>query len=290
MPLSGWDVAVLLAKAATYAATLSAAGCVFFLAYSDGLLQNPERRRIRRLIGISLIASASAGAATFLLLAASMSGDIAGMFDSTLTGMLLRGGEGRAGAIRIAGLAFAVFAMSTNRRFQAPAIIGAIVAATSFAWVGHVHALRPDTLPSLVLCLHLLCAAFWLGALAPLLVVARHCNSAQIGLIAARFGRGALRIVGVLVVAGATLLWVLIGDASKFWSSDYGRMVAAKLAAVALLLSVAAMNKLYLTPRLLNGDAGAAVVLRRSIKAEMVLGGLVLLITAAFTTLAGPPH
>jgi putative copper resistance protein D len=290
VPVSGWDVAVLLAKAVAYAATLSAAGCVFFLAYSDGLLQNPERSRIRRLIGISLIASAIAGAATLLLLAASMSGDFAGMFDSTLTGMLLRGGEGRASGIRIAGLAFAVFALSANRRFQAPAIVGAIAAATSFAWVGHVHALRPNALPSLVLCLHLLCAAFWLGALAPLLVVARHCNSAQIGLIAARFGRGALRMVAVLVVAGATLLWILIGDASKFWSSDYGRMVAAKLAAVALLLSVAAMNKLYLTPRLLNGDAGAAVELRRSIKAEMVLGGLVLLITAAFTTIAGPPR
>jgi copper resistance protein D len=288
--LSGWDVAVLLAKAVTYAATLSAAGCVFFLAYSDGLLQNPERGRIRRLIGISLIASAIAGAATLLLLAASMSGDFAGMFDSTLTGMLLRGGEGRASGIRTAGLACAAFAMSANRRFQAPAIMGAIVASTSFAWVGHVHALRPNTLPSLVLCLHLLCAAFWLGALAPLLVVARHCNSAQIGLIAARFGTGALRMVGVLVVAGATLLWLLIGDASQFWSSDYGRMVAAKLVAFALLLSVAALNKLYLTPRLLNGDAGAAVVLRRSIKAEMVLGGLVLLITAAFTTIAGPPH
>jgi putative copper resistance protein D len=290
VPLSGWDVAVLLAKAVTYAATLSAAGCVFFIAYSDSLLQDPERSRIRRLIGISLIASAIAGTATVLLFAASMSGDIAGMFDTRLTGMLLRGSEGRASGIRIAGLAFAVFAISTKRRLQAPAIIGAIVAATSFAWVGHVHALRPNTLPSLVMCLHLLCAAFWLGALAPLLIVARHGSSAQLGLLAARFGTAALRMVGVLVVAGATLLWILIGDAAKFWSSDYGRLVAAKLVAVALLLSVAAMNKLYLTPRLLKGDAGAAVVLRRSIKAEMVLGGLVLLITAAFTTLAGPPH
>lgn len=281
MPLSGWDAAALLAKAATYAATLSAAGCVFFLAYSEDLLQNAECTRIRRLIGVSLAASAMASAATFLLL---------GMFDATLTGMLLRGGEGRASGIRMAGVALAAFAVFPRRRYRAPAIIGAIAAATSFAWVGHVHALRPNTLPALLLCLHLLCAAFWLGALAPLLLVARHGSGARIGLITARFGAAALRLVGVLVVAGATLLWIMISDAAKFWSSDYGRLLATKLVAVILLLSIAAMNKLYLTPRLLLGDAGAAGALRRSIKAEMVLGGLVLLITAAFTTITGPPH
>jgi putative copper resistance protein D len=281
VPLSGWDAAALFAKAATYAATLAAAGCVFFLAYSEDLLQNADCTRIRRLIGVSLAASAMASAATFLLL---------GMFDATLTGMLLRGGEGRASGIRMAGVALAAFAVFPRRSYRAPAIIGAIAAATSFAWVGHVHALRPNTLPALLLCLHLLCAAFWLGALAPLLLVARHGSGARIGLITARFGAAALRLVAVLVVAGATLLWIMISDAAKFWGSDYGRLLATKLVAVILLLSIAAMNKLYLTPRLLLGDAAAAAALRRSIKAEMVLGGLVLLITAAFTTITGPPH
>ena len=290
MPLSGWDVAVLLAKAVTYAATLCAAGCVFFLAYSDGLLRNPERTCIRRLLGIFLVSSALASAAAILLLAASMSGDFTGMFDTAFIGMLLRGGEGRAGGIRIAGLACAIFAMSAHRPLQAPAIIGAILAATSFAWVGHIHALRPNTLPTLILCLHLLGAAFWLGALTPLLIVARHGSGAPIGLVVARFAATALGVVGTLVVAGAILLWILIADAAEFWGSDYGRMLAMKLVAVALLLGVAALNKLYLTPRLLRGEDGAAGALRRSIKVEMILGGVILLITAAFTSTTGPPH
>ena len=134
-PVSGWDIAALLAKAVTYAATLSAAGCVFFVAYSDDLLQNPERSRIRRLLGASLATAAIASAATTLLLAASMGGDLASMFDSTFLGMLLRAGQGRATGVRFAGLLCALSALSTTRRFQAPAIIGAILAATSFAWV-----------------------------------------------------------------------------------------------------------------------------------------------------------
>jgi putative copper export protein len=171
-----------------------------------------------------------------------------------------------------------------------PAIIGAILAATSFAWVGHIHALRPNALPTFILCLHLLGGAFWLGALTPLLIVARAGNGAQIGAIAARFGTAALGVVSALIAAGAILLWLLIDDAAKFWSSDYGWMLAGKLATVAVLLSIAALNKLNLTPRLLRGDSSAVGSLKRSITVEMVLGGTVLLITAAFTTITGPPH
>jgi copper resistance protein D len=290
VPISGWDLAALLTKAATYAATLSAAGCVFFMAYNDGLLQNPERIRIRRLLVASAAAAALASAATTLLLAASMSGDIAGMIDSTFIGLLLRGSEGRAGGIRIIGLTCVLLAISTTRRFQMLALLGAVLAATSFAWVGHIHALRPNILPTLALCLHLLGAAFWLGALAPLLAVTRSGNGAQTGLIAARFGRAALGVVGMLVAAAAILLWILIGDASRFWSSDYGWMLAGKLVVVAALLSIAALNKLHFTPRLLKGEVRALQDLARSIKVEMILGGLVLLITATFTTITGPPH
>ncbi len=290
MPVSGWDVAALLAKAMTYAGTLSAAGGVFFIAYSDALLQNPERSRVRRLLAVSVAAAAIASIATILLLAASMGGDVAGMFDKSFIGMLLGGGQGRAGGIRILGLAAAILAMSTSRRLQAAAMIGAVLAATSFAWVGHVHALQPNTVATLVLCLHLLGAAFWLGALTPLLIVTRSADGARLGLIAARFGAVALGVVAALIAAGAALLWMLIADAAKFWSSAYGWMLAGKLLTVAVLLSIAARNKLTLTPRLLAGDVRAVADFKRSIKAEMLLGAAVLLITAAFTTITGPPH
>ena len=62
------------------------------------------------------------------------------------------------------------------------------------------------------------------------------------------------------------------------------------LIAAGLLLCIAAVNKLYLTPRLMNRDPKAVGLLRLSIRAEMVCASLILLITAAFTTLTGPPH
>jgi putative copper resistance protein D len=138
------------------------------------------------------------------------------------------------------------------------------------------------------LTLHLLCAAFWLGALVPLLTVAHDGDLEQLARTAARFGQMALAVVAALLVAGLCLLWTLIGDAATFWSGDYGRLMAAKLCTVALLLCLAALNKLSLTPRLLRGDGRAMTIFRRSATSEMVLGGVILLITATFTTLTGP--
>jgi copper resistance protein D len=287
--LSGWDAAAVCAKAITYAATLCAAGGVFFLAYHIGLLQDPQRMRIRRLVAVLLIISIGASAARIPLLAGSMSGSLAGMFDGEFLGMILAAGEGRATAIRIVGLTLAASVVSTKHYWRPLGIVGAIVASMSFGCVGHIHALLPRSVPTMLVGLHLLCAAFWLGALAPLLVVARDGNGAQIAVIAVRFGKSALGVVAVQLVAGATLLWILIGDAAEFWSSGYGRMMAIKLLTVAFLLSVAALNKLVLTPRLSRGDLQAARIFRRSIKAEMILGALILLITAAFTTVTGPP-
>jgi putative copper resistance protein D len=285
----GWDIAAVLAKAVTYAATFGAAGAVLFLLYCRTLLRDEQRARIRRLIGILAGIAAAFSILRILLLAGSMSGDVAGMFNGSFTSMILGAGEGRATGLRIAGLALMLFAFSANPVLRRSGILGAVVASTSFAWVGHIHGLAPNTAATLLLCLHLLCVAFWLGALPPLLIIAAGTNVAQIAAAAARFGKLALRIVALLLAAGASLLLMLIGHAAQFWASDYGRMMAIKLFAVALLLGAAAWNKLQLTPKLLKGDARAAAMFRRSLRVEMAVGALILLTTAALTTLTGPP-
>lgn len=289
MQIGGWDIAAVFAKAVTYAATLGAAGAVFFAAYCGALLRDQQRGLIRRLILILVGVAAAASVSRILLLAGSMSGEIAGMFDGGFAGMILGAGEGRAGGARIAGLALILCVGSEKPLFRRAAIAGAILASTSFAWVGHIHRLPANTAPALLLCLHLLCAAFWLGALPPLLILSRSANVSEIAAVAARFGNLALRAVAVLIAAGASLLILLIGSAAEFWASGYARMMAIKLLAVAALLGFAAWNKLRLTPSLLRGDARAVLRFRHSVLGEMGIGALILLTTAAFTTLTGPP-
>jgi putative copper resistance protein D len=163
------------------------------------------------------------------------------------------------------------------------------MAATSFAWTGHARSLNPDGLPLLLISIHLLGAAFWLGALAPLSVVAGDSDLPRIAATAARFGAAAMIVVSGLMAAGAILLCMLLGGLSALWDSTYGRYVMIKLGFVACLLSLAAVNKLLLTPRLRAGDSRAVRSLRDSIRLESLLGFLILAITATLTTVAGPP-
>jgi len=285
---TGWDAAAALAKALTYAGTLGAAGAIFFLNYNERLLRAAQRRSIVRSMAMLSVLAALASAAKISLLAASMSDDLAGMFDISFAGMILRAGEGRAAAIRIVGLILCGAALLPGRGWSRLACLGALLAAASFAATGHVHALMPNILPTLIATLHLWCGAFWLGALWPLLRTARDGDHAQVAALAARFGKIAVGIVALLIAAGTLLLWLLLGSLSDLWNSDYGRMLSVKLLLVAALLSAAAVNKLRLTPRVEKGEAAAALHLRRSIKLELILGGLILLLTAAFTTLTGP--
>jgi copper resistance protein D len=289
LEISGWDIAAALAKAATYAATLGAAGAIFYTIHCGDLLRDNQRAAVRRLIGVLAGTGAALSGLRILLLGGSMGGNPSGMVDSAFMSMILGAGEGRATGLRIAGLLLAFFAISKNPAFRAPAVVGAIIASTSFAWVGHVHGLAHNIAPSLLLGLHLLSAAFWLGALPPLWIIAAGANEAQIAAAAARFGKLALRVVALLLVAGASLLWMFIAAADKFWNSDYGGMVAIKLLAVAGILALAAWNKLQLTPKLMSRHPGAVASFRRSVLAEIFVGALILSVTAALTTLSGPP-
>jgi copper resistance protein D len=284
-----WDLAAVLVKALAYATTFAAAGGVWFLGYCRTAISALAGLRIRRLIVVLVIGGIAASGVRIFVLAGLMSSDFAGMFDMTYMRMIIQGGEGRATAVRIVGLGLAAVAVAPQCRFLAVAVGGAMVAATSFAWVGHPQAAAPQTPAVLLVSVHLLGVAFWFGALMPLLIVARDPERERIAIVARRFAQAAAIMVASLVAAGIGLLWILLGQLSNLWASDYGHAVVLKLGLVACLLVLAALNKWRLTPHLHPHVSQAVRALRRSIKAELVLVGLILLTTAAFTTLIGPP-
>jgi copper resistance protein D len=287
--ISGWDIGTVVTKTVVYAATLGASGTVMLLHYSADLLTESQRANIKQWAGIQLIVAALASLSRILLLTGSMSGELSGMFDRDMAGMILEAGEGISASLRLAGLALAACALARSRRLRLLALLGAALAAASFAAVGHTRALQLHLPATLFSCLHLIGVAFWIGALLPLLWCSRGKPRA-VGLMAKRFGDLAVVAVSLLIAAGLALLWMMSHGRADFWSSAYGNMIAAKLLLVALLLGAAAVNKLRLTPRLTNADPGAVVSLRRSIQLEIMTVLLILLVTASFTSLLGPPR
>jgi len=286
--VTAWDLGAVIVKTLLYAATLAAAGTAFFLCYCDSDLDADERRSLARATLMLIAVSVATGAARMMVTAGSMSEDAAGLLDAKLLGMVWHAGEGRAFVVRAVGWLLLLPALLAGRRPGAMAIAGAAGAATSFSWLGHTHA-TGIWWPALLVGLHLLCAAFWVGALWPLLKLARHADPRRVARAAHRFGRAATGIVPVLIAAGVLVLWEFLGDISALWGTDYGRTACVKLSLVALLVACAAFNKLRLTPRLLAGDGAAVRSLRVSVATELVLAALILSATAALTTLTGPP-
>ncbi len=287
MGIGAWDLCAVLVKAALYASTFAAAGGAFFLCHHRVFLQEGERRAIARRMEICVAVAVAASALRILVTAESLVGDASGTLDSTLINMVWRSGEDSAVITRIAGLLLAARAALSRRPATALAAVGGACAAMSFAWVGHAHSSGALWTVACI-ALHLVCVAFWIGALGPLALLARAGDPRRVGAVAARFGAAAAAAAAVLALAGLFVLWRFLGHASALWRSPYGMAMCVKLAFVAGLLGLAAFNKLTLTPRLLAGDFAAARSLRRSIRAEMALAGVILVTTAALPTLIGP--
>lgn len=166
--------------------------------------------------------------------------------------------------------------------------LGAVAVAGSFALTGHVATAEPRWLTGPVLAAHVLIAGFWLGAL-PLLLLALRDDTGRSVAMVRRFSALALPGVALLVLAGATMAWIQLGGSpAALIDSSYGARLLAKLALVASMLALAAVNRWGLVPALVSGRSGRAW-LGATLAAEMLLGFGVLVVTATFP-LSPPPR
>ncbi len=291
--LTGWDLASLAFKACVYAAVFAGAGGVLFLAACGESLIAADRRRVERLIGAALLLAVLLSGLRIPLLAGALSGEPAGMIDRNMLEMVLQSEEQRAALVRIVGLVLACAALVGTRSggWQSLAVAGAALAITSFAWTGHSHALPRPNAGILLHSLHLICVAFWLGSLTPLWMIARSdARGARTAAVAVAFGRMAVAVVSALLAAGSGLFLLMLGGwETPRLDGTYASLGLGKIALVAGMLALAAYNKLRLTRRLIARDDGAARVFTFTVGMEMAFAVAVLLVTAALTTVTGPP-
>ncbi len=158
-------------------------------------------------------------------------------------------------------------------------VAGAYLAA--LAWTGHAAAAegpwRGGQIVSDVV--HLLAAGAWLGALPALVYVLGNAQSIQdVAWAARRFSSLAIVSVSVLILSGVGNSWFLVGSIPALFGTRYGVLLLAKLALLAAMLSLAAVNRLILTPRLDAGDRPALRALRRNAIVEIGAGLMVVAI------------
>jgi copper resistance protein D len=287
--LSSFDAAAIAAKALTYAFSLTASGGALFIVVFSPFLRVGERTHIAKMCVALAVYAIVFTALRLPIIAATLGGDLFSMMDLPLLQFAIQSSEGQAAGVRVVGLVLILFLLIPTSTTAAVAALGAALVSASFAFTGHSLSLDRGLLPQVLVTLHLLAVSYWLGAFFPLRYVTYRADPPGVAEVMKRFGDIALYIVGALIVAGIVLLWIMLGTPLVLFDSDYGRAVVVKLLFVAGLLGLAAVNKRVLTPALARGDISALQRLRNSITAEMAMAGLILVVTATFTTVIGPP-
>jgi putative copper resistance protein D len=148
--------------------------------------------------------------------------------------------------------------------------------------------------------LHLIAAAAWVGALAPLAVLLTLASPDAAGLAVARTATRRFSTLGIVSVAtllltGIVNSWYLVGSVSAFTGNDYGRLLLFKMALFAGMVGIAAVNWLRLTPRLMqNTDAAVTLrarrLLRRNAVIEAMAGAAIIGIVAVLGILPPASH
>ena len=276
-----WGLAAIASKFALYLGVLSSAGTVFLAL----LFQVANTQRLTVIFAILGLFAAVIG---FALGGAALTGDVSGMTDPEMLGLLWSTPVGTALSYRLVGLSLLIIGVMLGRVGLWLSAIGGGLALWSFVSVGHIPDKDMFWLDGLLL-IHLGAIALWIGILVPLKRLADLSAAKEAADLGDRFGHLAVAFVPILIFAGLLMSYVLVGSIASLVGTGYGQALIAKVAVVAVLLGLAAMNKLRFVPMLMNGDAQAAQHLSRSISFEWVAVIIVLLTTAVLTSVLTLP-
>jgi len=194
----------------------------------------------------------------------------------------------RVGRMEVARDALAILAcwalVLARREWLAFAFaVGAILVSSA---TGHSAAINPEwTIPARAL--HLFAVAAWLGGLLWLLTLER----SSIEVIAAEAQRvSSLALIGVIVVTvtGVVQTKFFIGEWGELVRSAYGALALVKLAGLAGLVLFGAHHRFRVMPRLT--EAGVADRFSRSLRSEVVLLSLVILVGGLLAYVPPPRH
>ena len=169
--------------------------------------------------------------------------------------------------IAIAAMAVARFAWQSPTMTVAWVLtsLAMIGVGFSLATSGHAATAPPQWLTPTLVFVHGIAVAYWVGALAPLITMARRRHDGLPRAIR-QFSNVAVPLVGLLVLTGIVLAIIQLESFRALIDTWYGIILLIKLVLVTALLGLAALNRLYLTPD---------IVLR--VKNTRTFGGSVLL-------------
>ena len=266
------DLGLVVARLLHYAAVTILAGVSFFPLYAYAATEPKELFWRRQALLLCAAAGALlSGLLWFVCSVANMSGTWAGAADQEVLWTVLNettfGSVWMARMLLAAGIlgvtAVGPFWTATAGRDPITACLAAVLlaslAGTGHAqieegWIGLVH-VGSDAV-------HLLAAGAWLGGLVPLGLILVDCTMRDEGpvvdvdRILLRFSSMGYVAVATLIASGLINSWFLIGSLASLLKTLYGQILLGKLALLAAMLALAAANRFWLVPRMIEARAG----------------------------------
>jgi copper transport protein len=254
-----WDVVGAVARGLSYAGVLLAAGGAAFLVLVHR--GGPEERELRRIVTVAAVVGGVTALVALPVQAALGTGKGAGaLFDEGVLDNVLEDGLGLSLALTIVGLVVLVVSLT---RWAPLALLGAAVAAGSFAAAGHTRAGSTATLATLTDVSHLWVTALWSGGLVLLWRTIRAHRGdpkrAETVRAVGRFSTLATIAVVLVGVTGSVLAWTELRSFDALTGTTYGRLLIVKVVLVAWVAALGAYNHFRLVPALTRGGVRTAM-------------------------------
>ena len=264
---------------------------------------SPPQMRIRAAtVGLwaALLAALSAAARLYAQSLA-MYGSAEALSGESIAALLLRTVWGWAWVLQIAAVFIAVAGFHLARRARAVgwavALPGTLLLAVTPALSGHAaSAPRLAEFAVFVDTMHVIGAGGWLGSLAVVLVAGipaalrlpQSDRAISVAHLVNAYSPTALIFAGLMVASGLFATWLHAGIGSALWESDYGRTILIKFGVFSMVAAIGLYNWRRVRPAL--GGLDGARRIRRSATAELVVGALVLIVTAVLVATPPPTH
>jgi copper transport protein len=255
----------------------------------------PRRRERLVMVDVGLAAAAAACAS-----ALADAADAAGSLSPDGVSQYLLGSL--PGFARVAVVLLVLVAALLAARGSRLAALPAALALGAVAASGHASSADPRVPTILLDWVHLLAGAVWLGGIGLIAIVwgpalwrsGSGLRDAVARTVLPAFGRVALPAFVVLAMTGAVSALVQLGHLAALWESAYGRVLAAKVALVALIAGASYLHALRLRPQLLAANPHFDERLERRhwrlLHSEPILGLGVIAAVAVLVAFPLPPR
>ena len=220
---------------------------------------------------------------SILSIPGNMSGDLIGIIDINMVNLSIDTLALKASLLLFIGFILIYFLPTNFKKiFFIGNTLAIFIILFSFIVIG--HSTKGGVLTQSLVTIHLIGLSYWIGSLLPLKKMCNIADFKELKTITHSFGNYAVFYILALLIAGSIFSFILISDISNLFNTIYGNVLMIKILFAMLLISLGALNKLFLVPRLDINNATTIIKLKRSINVEMIIVLIIFFLTSLLTT------